>query len=54
MKRKSQISLHTDLNIENEDLIPREDVIITITKEGYAKRMKQDAYKVQNRGGVGG
>ena len=52
-ERKSEISLHTDLNIENEDLIPREDVIITITKEGYAKRMKQDAYKVQNRGGVG-
>ncbi len=51
--RKSEISLHTDLNIENEDLIPREDVIITITNRGYAKRMKQDAYKVQNRGGVG-
>ena len=51
--RKSEINLHADLNIENEDLIPREDVIITITSSGYAKRMKQDVYKVQNRGGVG-
>ena len=52
-ERKSEINLHSDLNIENEDLIPREDVIITITSSGYAKRMKQDVYKVQNRGGVG-
>lgn len=51
--RKSEISLHTDINIENEDLIPREEVIITITNKGYAKRMKQDAYKTQSRGGVG-
>ena len=51
--RKSEISLSVDLNIENEDLIPREDVVITITSNGYAKRMKQDAYKTQSRGGVG-
>ncbi len=52
-ERKSEICLHTDLNIENEDLIPKEDVVITITSKGYAKRMKQDAYKIQSRGGVG-
>ena len=52
-KRRSEISLSIDLNIENEDLIPREDVIITVTSKGYAKRMKQDQYKSQNRGGVG-
>ena len=52
-ERKSEISLHSDLNIENEDLIPREDVIITITNNGYAKRMKIDSYKTQSRGGVG-
>ena len=51
--RKSEICLSADLNIENEDLIPREDVIITITSNGYAKRMKQDSYKTQSRGGVG-
>lgn len=52
-KRRSEISLSIDLNIENEDLIPREDVIVTITSRGYCKRMKQDQYKSQNRGGVG-
>lgn len=51
--RKSEISLHLDLNISNEDLIPKEDVIITITKNGYAKRMKVEEYKTQSRGGVG-
>lgn len=51
--RKSEISTHVEINIENEALIPKEDVIITITNKGYAKRMKQDAYKTQSRGGVG-
>jgi DNA gyrase subunit A len=52
--RMSSISLHdNDLNIENEDLIPVEDVIITITHNGYIKRMSMDEYKAQNRGGVG-
>lgn len=51
--RKSEICLSQDISIENEDLIPREDVVITITTNGYAKRMKQDAYKAQSRGGVG-
>ncbi len=52
-KRKSEISLHTEISIENEDLIPREDVIITVTKNGYVKRMKQSEYRSQSRGGVG-
>ena len=51
--RKSEISLHIDLNISNEDLIPKEDIIITVTKNGYAKRMKLEEYKAQGRGGVG-
>ncbi|MDE7385140.1 MAG: DNA gyrase subunit A [Anaeroplasmataceae bacterium] len=51
--RQSEICLSQDISIENEDLIPREDVVITITNNGYAKRMKQDAYKAQSRGGVG-
>ena len=51
--RKSEISLQTEISIENEDLIPREDVIITITSRGYVKRMKQDDYRAQSRGGVG-
>lgn len=51
--RLSEINLHDDLSIENEDLIPVEDVIITVTNAGYFKRMKVDEYKNQNRGGVG-
>ncbi|MDI6452211.1 DNA gyrase subunit A [Peloplasma aerotolerans] len=51
--RMSEINLHEDLSIENEDLIPVEDVIITVTNNGYIKRMKVDHYKTQNRGGVG-
>lgn len=52
-KRKSEMALHLDLNIENEDLIPRDDVLITITHGGYAKRMKTSEYRSQSRGGVG-
>jgi DNA gyrase subunit A len=51
--RVTEINLHEDLSIENEDLIPVEDVIITVTNNGYIKRMKVDQYKTQNRGGVG-
>jgi len=52
-KRKSEISLQTEINIENEDLIPKENVIITVTNRGYVKRMKLSEYKSQARGGVG-
>ena len=51
--RKSELQLHTAMSIENEDLIPEEEVMITITEQGYAKRMKLDEYHSQNRGGVG-
>ena len=51
--RKSEISLSDDLDIEDEDLIPEEDVIITITNRGYVKRMTVDTYRPQNRGGKG-
>lgn len=52
-ERKSTLNLYDDLSIENEDLIPVEDVIITVTSKGYIKRMKVDNYRLQNRGGVG-
>ncbi|MGI6782407.1 MAG: DNA gyrase subunit A [Acholeplasmataceae bacterium] len=51
--RLSEINLHADLSIENEDLIPVQDVVVTITNQGYIKRMAVDEYKSQNRGGVG-
>jgi DNA gyrase subunit A len=53
IERTSLINLTDDLNIDNEDLIPVEDVIVTITNGGYIKRMNVDQYKLQNRGGVG-
>jgi DNA gyrase subunit A len=52
-ERRSEISLSLDLDIEDEDLIPEEDVIITITSSGYCKRMNTEVYKTQNRGGKG-
>jgi DNA gyrase subunit A len=52
-ERLTEINLHEDLSIEDESLIPVEDVIITVTNNGYIKRMKVDHYKTQNRGGVG-
>ena len=52
-ERRSEISLSLELDIEDEDLIPVEDVIITITSSGYTKRMNTEVYKTQNRGGKG-
>ena len=36
-----------------EDLIPEEDVVVTITRSGYAKRTRTDSYRSQHRGGKG-
>jgi len=52
-KRKSELALDINLNISNEDLIPKENVIVTLTTKGYVKRMKQSEYRAQTRGGVG-
>ncbi|QUY65550.1 DNA gyrase subunit A [Helcococcus kunzii] len=40
-------------DVEEEDLIEEEEVIITLTNQGYIKRLPADTYKVQNRGGRG-
>lgn len=42
-----------EFDISNEDLIPRENVVIAMTKLGYIKRMTIDNFKSQNRGGKG-
>ncbi len=42
-----------EYDISMEDLIPKEDVVITMTKLGYIKRMSHDTFKSQNRGGKG-
>lgn len=50
--RKTEISLEMG-GIDVEDLIPKENVIISMTHLGYIKRMSVDEYKSQRRGGVG-
>jgi DNA gyrase subunit A len=52
-ERKTVIDLTNVDFIEDESLIPVEDIIITITNKGYIKRLSVDTYKTQNRGGVG-
>lgn len=42
-----------DGDLSMEDLIPDEEVVVTITRDGYAKRTKTDLYRVHNRGGKG-
>ena len=42
-----------DGDMSMEDLIPDEDVVVTITRDGYAKRTRSDLYRVQRRGGKG-
>ena len=51
-KRRSEI-LGGEFNIDDEDLIPQEDIIITLTTNGYIKRVPNDTYRTQKRGGKG-
>ncbi len=50
--RRTEIS-ESYVDMEDEDLIPREDIIITLTESGYIKRQPVDTYHAQNRGGKG-
>ena len=52
-ERRTEIDQFGDFDIEDEDLIPVEDVIIAVTTNGYVKRMNLDVYRAQNRGGRG-
>ncbi|MDQ1295477.1 MAG: gyrase subunit [Actinomycetota bacterium] len=47
------IVLPYDGDMDIEDLIPQEEVVVTITRDGYAKRTRSDAYRAQRRGGKG-
>jgi DNA gyrase subunit A len=42
-----------DAEMEDEDLIPREDMVVTVTHGGYVKRVALNAYRTQHRGGKG-
>ena len=50
-RRTEIIAADGDLSVQ--DLVPDEDVVVTISRGGYAKRTKTDLYRVQNRGGKG-
>jgi DNA gyrase subunit A len=50
--RRTRI-IAADGDVSDEDLITREDVVVTITETGYAKRTKTDLYRSQKRGGKG-
>lgn len=50
--RKTEI-VEGDFELEDEDLIPREDMVVTVTHSGYVKRTALADYRTQNRGGKG-
>ena len=51
-ERRTEIS-NVAADIDDEDLIPQENIVISLTESGYVKRLSSDTFKVQNRGGVG-
>ncbi len=52
-ERRTHIDMTAIDFIEDESLIPEENIIITLTDKGYIKRLSADTYREQNRGGVG-
>ena len=50
--RRSEI-IDADAEMDDEDLIPVEDIMISLSNKGYVKRLNTDTYEVQNRGGKG-
>ena len=51
--RRTTIDMTAVDYIEDESLIPVENIVITLTNKGYIKRLPVDTYKTQNRGGMG-
>ena len=52
-ERRTNIDMTAVDYIEDESLIPEENIVVTLTNKGYIKRMASETYKTQNRGGVG-
>lgn len=52
-KRRTELQVGDITNIEDEDLIEEEDIIVTLTHNGYIKRLPVDEFKSQHRGGRG-
>jgi DNA gyrase subunit A len=51
--RRTEIMLGYDGDVSIEDLIPEEEMVVTITRDGYVKRTRSDNYRAQRRGGKG-
>ena len=51
-KRRTEI-IDGDIDVEDEDLISVEDVVVSLSSNGYIKRLPADTYRIQNRGGRG-
>ena len=51
--RRTEILLGFDGDVSVEDLIPEEEMVVTLTAGGYIKRTRSDNYRVQHRGGKG-
>ncbi len=51
--RRTSIDMTAIDYIEDESLIPIEDIVVSLTNKGYIKRMNSENYRTQNRGGVG-
>lgn len=52
-ERRTEINENEEISLEMEDLIKEEDVVVTVSNAGYAKRVPIDTYRTQNRGGKG-
>ncbi len=52
-ERKTEILYGESADIDDEDLIPVQDIVITMSRRGYLKRLPIDTYRTQRRGGVG-
>jgi len=52
-KRKTKVIKGKPGEINEEDLVPEEDIIITLTQSGYIKRMNPNGFRAQSRGGKG-
>ena len=52
-ERRTKIDITAIEHIEDESLIPVEDIVVTLTNNGYIKRITSETYRTQNRGGVG-
>ncbi len=51
--RKTKLSEQEAVDFSEEDLVPHQDVVVTLSKRGYIKRVPADTYRLQHRGGKG-